>query len=104
MRTEAPVRWNPMRDEPGFWALTRHEDIAAIGRDPETFSSYVGATRIRDDAVISVDIAHYQMINMDPPRHTTYRAHIDPAAVHRRVAGVEPHPPPGGPRRDQAAP
>lgn len=91
MRREAPVRWNPMRDEPGFWAVTRHEDIAAIGRDPETFSSYVGATRIRDDAVISVDIAHYQMINMDPPRHTTYRAHIDPAAAHRRVAELEPH-------------
>lgn len=89
MRSEAPVRWNPMPDEPGFWAVTKHEDIAAVGRDPETFSSYRGGTMIRENAAVTLDMAHFMMINTDPPRHTTYRAHIDADSVARRVAGVE---------------
>ena len=40
LRDEEPLHWNP---EPspnhGFWALTRHSDIAVVTRDEETFSS-----------------------------------------------------------------
>ena len=40
LRRKAPVFWNP---EPapnaGFWAITRHADIAAIDKDTETFTS-----------------------------------------------------------------
>ena len=39
LREHAPVYWH---DEPGgrgFWAVTRFDDVRAMGRDPETFSS-----------------------------------------------------------------
>jgi cytochrome P450 len=44
MRAEAPVRWNPLPDGTGFWSLTRHAEIAAVSRDSETFSSWIGAS------------------------------------------------------------
>src|SRR5260221_1403338 len=42
LRAEAPVFWNREVNGPGFWALTRYEDIERIYRDPQTFSSEHG--------------------------------------------------------------
>ena len=45
MREEAPVFLHPpfFNDpEPGFWSLTRHEDILKVSSDPKTFSSQAG--------------------------------------------------------------
>src|SRR5262249_8982578 len=39
LRAESPVHWH---DTPGFWALTRHEDVLAVSRDPATFCSSRG--------------------------------------------------------------
>ena len=52
LRREAPVHWNP---EPapnsGFWSITRHADIVAIDRDPETFTStdFTNLEEVDDD-------------------------------------------------------
>jgi cholest-4-en-3-one 26-monooxygenase len=91
LRAEAPVHWNAMADEPGFWSITRHDDIAAISRETETFSSWQGGTMIRDEAVIPIDLWRQVMLNMDPPQHTAYRALVNTAFTARRVAGLEPH-------------
>ncbi len=44
LRREAPVYWHEesLEFEPGFWALTKHEDIITVSKDPQTFSSAVG--------------------------------------------------------------
>jgi linalool 8-monooxygenase len=78
LRANDPVFWNPEADGPGFWALTRHEDIVRVSTDPETFSSARanGGHRIfnEDDAADgSVEVS---MISMDPPRHVDYRRMI----------------------------
>lgn len=91
LRREAPVHWNAMHDEPGFWAVTRHEDIAAISRDTETYSSWEGGTMIRDNAVVPLEIWRQTMLNMDPPQHTEYRALVNTVFTARRVADLEPH-------------
>ena len=39
LRREAPVAWNPEDDGRGFWAVTRYEDIVAVSKRPEVFSS-----------------------------------------------------------------
>ena len=40
LRDLSPVHWHPWPDRSGgFWAITRHADIVAISRDPETYSS-----------------------------------------------------------------
>ena len=45
LRREHPVAWvdHVELDGPGFWALTRWDDVMAVERDPETFSSYAAA-------------------------------------------------------------
>jgi cholest-4-en-3-one 26-monooxygenase len=90
MRREAPVRWNPISDGPGFWAAVRHEDIAAISKDPETFSSWLGGTMI-SEKTLPLPVARKMMINMDPPQHTAYREIVSTAFTSRRVAHLEPH-------------
>ncbi|XYI04325.1 hypothetical protein ACMHYB_21830 [Sorangium sp. So ce1128] len=34
LRREAPVYWHPEPAGRGFWAITRHADVARISRDP----------------------------------------------------------------------
>ena len=52
LRPEDPVHWNP---EPtpnaGFWAVTRYEDIWAVDKDPETFTStkFVNLEEVDED-------------------------------------------------------
>jgi len=90
MRQEQPVSWNPMKGEPGFWSVVRHDDIAAISRDTETFSSWQGGTMI-SDGTIPVPVARQMMLNMDPPEHTAYRALVNTVFTARRVAHLESH-------------
>ena len=39
LRAQDPVHWNPETDGSGFWAVTRYDDIRAVDRDPDTFTS-----------------------------------------------------------------
>lgn len=90
MRREAPVHWNPLPDEPGFWSVLRHEDIATVSKDTETFSSWQGGTMIRE-ATLPVPVARQMMLNMDPPQHTAYRAIVSTAFTKDRIAQLESH-------------
>ena len=42
LRAEDPVHWHPEPNDTGFWAVTRHADVVAVSRDPETYSSELG--------------------------------------------------------------
>jgi cytochrome P450 len=74
LREHDPVRWHSEPDGPGFFALTRHSDVTAVGRDSATFSS-VPTILIPDPGPgleLNID-GHQMMLTMDPPRHTRYR-------------------------------
>jgi len=44
LRAEAPVCWTPEPDDrPGFWAVTRYAEVAAVNSDPGTYSSQRGS-------------------------------------------------------------
>ena len=72
-RKEDPVHWNP---EPGpnhgFWSLTRHADIVAVGRDDVTYSSEIGAVSLEelDDEHLEI---RRSMLETDGPRHWALR-------------------------------
>jgi hypothetical protein len=44
LRREAPVFFHPEPDGPGFWALTKYEDVVTVSLDSGTFSSAQGPT------------------------------------------------------------
>ncbi len=74
LRESAPVHWNPEPHGPGFWALTRYDDVHAVDHDFQSFSS--GPTILIQDPLSENEgmIGEAQMmLMMDPPRHTGFR-------------------------------
>jgi cytochrome P450 len=88
LRENDPVHWHDEPAGPGFWAVTRYDDVKAIGRDPETFSS-VPTIMIPDAEGLDVG-DHKMMITMDPPRHTEYRRLANPDFLPRAVRTMRP--------------
>ena len=88
LRREDPVHWNAERDGPGFWAVTKYEDIKEVHRDWETFSSETGGTSLEDLEPEHVE-ARKSMIDMDPPRHNQLRAIVAKGFMPRAVQAYE---------------
>jgi cytochrome P450 len=76
LRANAPVYRHPEPDGPGFWAVTRYDDVRAVGHDPERFSS-VPTIMIPDlEAGLGFE-GHQMMLMSDPPYHTRLRRTIN---------------------------
>jgi len=73
LRAEAPVFFHPEGEGPGFWCITKHEDLKMISRDPATFSSARGGTNIHTPAADALERSRAIMLNMDPPVHVKLR-------------------------------
>ena len=89
LRHEAPVCWHDEPDGRGFWCVTRYEDVAAINRDWETFSSARGTAIITDIEADQLEQQRLLMLNMDPPMHTRYRRLINRGFTPRMVGELE---------------
>lgn len=89
LRREDPVHWHEESDGPGFWSLTRHEDVVQANRDARTFSSEEGGVVLKtpDD----LESTRLQMISMDPPRHTKLRMLVSRGFTPRRIEAMEKH-------------
>lgn len=91
LRTHSPVHRHDEPEGPGFWAVTRYEDVRAVGRDPATFSS-VPTIMIADPPPGSAfDFGdHQMMLMMDPPRHTRFRRLISREFTPRATQRLRP--------------
>jgi len=91
LRAEAPVCWHrETKGGPGFFAVTRYEDVKRISRDPTTFSSYEGCTNIDDLPAEELGGRRAIMLNMDPPQHATYRRLVQRSFTPRMVRNMAP--------------
>ena len=86
-KTEGLV-WNPLDGDDGFWAVTRYQDIAAVSRDAETFSSGVGHIQIYTVPEDCLE-ARSSMIDMDPPNHTRLRRLVNPGFTPKNLRQYE---------------
>src|SRR5262245_13253814 len=84
LRHEDPVHWNPEPDGPGFWAVTRYEDIRHVHRNVDLYSSELGGTSLEDLEPAHIT-ARKSMIDMDPPRHDQLRGLINRRFTPRAV-------------------
>ena len=83
MRDERPVYRNEPYD---FWALSRHDDIAAVHRDYATFTSSRGTVL----ELMGTDLGDRgSIIFKDPPIHTILRSLVSRAFTPRRMAAME---------------
>jgi cytochrome P450 len=85
LRAESPVHWH---ETPGFWTLTRHEDVVAVSRDPATFCSGRGVLLSDIERPI---MPRQSIIYMDPPEHAKYRKLVQPAFSPGRLRVLEQH-------------
>ncbi len=83
LRAEAPIYWH---ETPGFWALSRHEDIVAVSRDPATFCSSEGVLLSDLDRPI---MPRQSILYIDPPDHVKYRKLVQPAFSPGRIRALE---------------
>jgi cytochrome P450 len=91
LRDHHPVAW---QDEPevlgwpagpGFWAVTRHADVVRVLKDASTYSSYIGATQIRDPDPADLPFIRRMMLNQDPPGHGRLRRRVSRAFTPGRI-------------------
>jgi len=83
LRTEAPIHWHAT---PGFWAVTRHEDVVAVSRDPATFCSSRGILLSDLERPI---MPRQSIIYIDPPEHAKYRKLVQPVFSPGRLRALE---------------
>ena len=74
--TNDPVHWHDEPDGPGFWVVSKWDDVRAVGRDHETFSSeptIMIADPRGDSEAREILGDHKMMLMADPPYHTRLR-------------------------------
>jgi cytochrome P450 len=95
LRAERPVSWHPPvedalmtdPDDPGYWALTRRDDIVAVSRNNEVFLSGKGV--MFENVPEELLEAAQSFLAMDPPRQTFLRKLASAAFTPRQVRRIE---------------
>ncbi len=92
MRSECPVHWTSEVTElpqaKGFWSVTRADDVHAVSRDWQTYSSERGGVVVIDE-VFPIELARAMFIGMDPPKHDRLKALFQAGFTPRRIAAHE---------------
>ncbi|MFI1335289.1 cytochrome P450 [Streptomyces sp. NPDC020845] len=93
LRAEGGVTWHePMGGgipgaEKGFWAVTRHEDIVAVSRNHEGFSSAEGVSVTPLPKEVQQETSFFLV--MDPPDHMAFRRLISAAFTPKQIARIQ---------------
>ncbi len=93
LRRERPISFHdergygPFPAGPGYWALTRHQDVLDASRQPELFCSGKGSN-IGDMPEAFLEFFG-SMINMDDPRHARLRRIVSKGFTPRHLAGLQ---------------
>ena len=90
LRHESPVHWQafppdfPGDHDPGFWVLSRYDDVQAANRDVELFCSYDGP-----QLSIQPEMRGTMLVSMDGRDHVRQRRLISSGFTPRMVGRLE---------------
>jgi cytochrome P450 len=90
LRENAPAYRHPEPDGPGFWAITRYDDVKAVGRDHDTFSSQPTILIPDGSDEPSPFDDHTMMLVADPPLHTRMRRLVSREFTPRAANALRP--------------
>ena len=86
LRRNDRVRFIERPSGSSYWAIPRHEDITAIGKDPVRFLNEPLIVLESEDRKEGQGFSAPQtLIQMDPPKHNALRQLVDPLSVGPRA-------------------
>jgi cytochrome P450 len=88
LRANVPVHWHEEPDGPGFWAITRYQDIRDISRRPKLFSSYRRGVMMGEADDASLAAQRLMMLSMDPPEHDRFKLLVSRGFSRASAAGM----------------
>ena len=86
LRREAPVHYCRDSVYGPYWSVTRFDDIMAVDKDHEAYSSEVGGIQIID---YPANLKRLNFINMDPPVHDQHRRIVSPVVAPPNLANLQ---------------
>lgn len=86
LRDHDPLHWNDEPDGPGFWSVTRYEDVKAVASDHELFTAVEG-TQIQSRRAEGE--GERSIHHLDPPRHGLLRRVVVPHVRPARIRSLE---------------
>ncbi|HYZ92119.1 MAG TPA: cytochrome P450 [Actinomycetota bacterium] len=99
LRKNAPVYHHPEPNGPGFYVISKHEDVGIVELDAKTYSSaakYGGVVGLeeptpaeREDLERQAAFTGNMMLYMDPPDHTLYRKIVHDGFRPRMIWALE---------------
>ncbi|MGH2926259.1 MAG: cytochrome P450 [Solirubrobacterales bacterium] len=93
LRSSCPVHWtariSEYPDEAGYWSVTRADDVHAVTRDWETYSSELGGITALTDTILPLELVRAMFIGMDPPKHDRLKMLFQRGFTPKRIAEHE---------------
>ncbi|HEY7053138.1 MAG TPA: cytochrome P450 [Mycobacterium sp.] len=98
LRKTAPVWWNEQPagstvfDDGGYWVISRHDDIKAISKNNDVWSTHAKGAVMRlphGTTADQLELTKALLINHDPPEHTRLRKLVSRLFTPRAVAVLE---------------
>jgi cytochrome P450 len=74
--------------EAGFWSVTTAEDVHAVSRDWQTYSSELGGITVFAE-IFPLELVRGMFIGMDPPKHDRIKALFQRGFTPKRIADHE---------------
>jgi cholest-4-en-3-one 26-monooxygenase len=92
MRGGCPIHWTErieeFPEEAGFWSVTTAEDVHAVSRDWQTYSSEIGGVTAFAE-IFPIENSRAMFIGMDPPKHDRIKALFQRGFTPKRIADHE---------------
>jgi cholest-4-en-3-one 26-monooxygenase len=92
LRGRCPVHWSSRiseyPDEAGYWSVTTADDVHAVSRDWQTYSSERGGVTAVT-SVFPLELVRAMFIGMDPPKHDRIKALFQAGFTPKRIADHE---------------
>jgi cholest-4-en-3-one 26-monooxygenase len=89
LRQHDPVFWYERPNVDPFWAITKHADIIAIGKQPESFLNAPRLAVFTNDLPPPEEGGARHLLNMDPPEHGRYRRVASGWFTPRAIRGLD---------------
>nr|WP_201784644.1 cytochrome P450 [Nonomuraea pusilla] len=89
LRAHSPVHRHD--GEPGFWAVTRYEDVVHVSRHSDLFSSSRRLALFDEMPEEQRAFQRMMMLNQDPPEHTRRRSLVNRGFTPRTIGALESH-------------